>query len=229
MKGISDAQANKKNHFYYFGYSFCYWFNYPFLFTIKNMNHKIAQESDEEIVEELRRHPIILINPLSKVFFGFIIVILIFALFGASGIFSIFFFIWLIFGGLYSIYHYYIWKKDAYILTDSRIIIREQVTFFSKQVREAGLKDITDVTYKVKGFWATLFNFGTVRAETASSDALKLVDISKPHKVQKLILDLREKYLKTDQEEMTARELISKLENSKEIKKDTDSIHKFRS
>ena len=183
----------------------------------KHMNPKIAQESDEEIIEEVRRHPIVLAGPLSKVFVGFIIVVLIFAIFGASGIFSFFFFIWLIFGGIYTIYHYYIWKRDAYILTDSRIIIREQKTFFSKQVSEASLGNITDVTYKIKGIWATFFNYGTVRAETASSDPLKLINVAKPHKIQKLMLDLRERYLEATSQEMTAKELLGRLEEAKEI------------
>ena len=159
--------------------------------TIKN---KITQESDEEIIEEVRQHPIMLFGPLAKVFLGFVIVVLIFFIFGASLIFSLAFFIWLIFGGIYAFYHYYIWRKDTYILTDSRVIIKEQNTFFSKQVSEATLSNITDVTYKIKGVWATIFNYGTVRAETASADPLKLKNVAKPHKIQKLMLDLKERY-----------------------------------
>jgi len=154
---------------------------------------KIANESDEEIVEELRRHPIALFAPFFKVFLGFVIVVLVFAVFKASWVFSFVFFVWLIFGGIYAFYHYYIWRRDAYIITDSRIMIREQKSFFSKEVSETKLKDITDVTYKVRGFWATLLNFGTVYVQTASSDPLKLTNIKKPNKVQKLILDLRER------------------------------------
>lgn len=156
------------------------------------MISKIAPESDEEVIEELRRHPIALIGPFFKVFVGLVMVVLIFIIFKASWIFSLSFFVWLIFGGIYALYHYYIWRRDAYIITDSRIIVREQQSFFSKQVSETNFKEITDVTYKVKGFWATFFNFGTVYVQTASSDPLKLTNIKKPGKIQKLILDLRE-------------------------------------
>jgi len=184
------------------------------------MNKRVAEESDEEIIEEVRQHPIMLFSPFSKVFIGFIIVVLIFIIFQASFIFSLAFFIWVIFGGIYAFYHYYVWKKDTYILTNSRVIIREQNTFFSRQVSEASLGNITDVTYKIKGMWATFFNYGTVRAETASSDPLKLVNVAKPHKIQKLMLDLRERYLKATNEDMTAKELLSRLEEAKEIKKE---------
>jgi hypothetical protein len=69
--------------------------------------------------------------------------------------------------------------------------------------------------------WATFFNYGTVRAETASSDPLKLVNVAKPHKIQKVMLDLRERYLEaTGNEDMTAKELLSRLEEAKEIKKE---------
>lgn len=179
------------------------------------MNSKIVQELDEEIIEEVRRHPIVLFWPMCKVFIGFIIVIMIFILFGASGVFSFFFFVWLIFGGIYAFYHYYIWRKDAYILSDSKVTIREQKGFFSKQVSEANLDEITDVTYKIKGFWPTVLNFGTVRAETASSDPLELVNVAKPHKLQKIILDLRGRYIRDSNKEVTARELVEAIEKNK--------------
>jgi len=161
------------------------------------MKSKIALESDEEIIEERRKHPIVLFGPFFKIFLAFLLVILIFFLFGASIAFSIAFFLWLIFGGIFGFYHYHIWHRDHYILTNSRLIIKEQQTFFSREVREANLDEITDVTYHIKGFWATLFNFGTVRAETASADALKLAKISHPAKMQKLILELRSRYIKS--------------------------------
>jgi uncharacterized membrane protein YdbT with pleckstrin-like domain len=184
------------------------------------MKTKFAVESDEEIIEEVRRHPILLFVSLFKVFVGFAIVVLIFIIFKASYIFSFAFFTWLLFGGIYAFYHYYVWRKDAYIITDSRVIIREQSSFFTRQVSEASLGDITDVTYKIKGFWATLFNYGTVRAETASSDPLKLKNIGKPHKTQKLILELRERYRQNLGNEMTAQELLEKLQETKDIKKE---------
>jgi len=183
------------------------------------IDKKIAQESDEEIIEEIRRHPIVLMAPFFKIFVGFIIVVLIFIIFKATAIFSIAFFSWFIFGGIYGIYHYFIWKKDAYIITDSRIIVREQKSFFSKEVSEANLGDITDVIYKVKGFWATLFNFGTIKVQTASSDPLKLIKVPKPYKIQKIILDLRDMYKEATNSEMSARELLDKLEKANQIEK----------
>ncbi len=177
---------------------------------------KLHEESDEEeIIEEVRRHPIVLWVPYFKIFLGFLVVVLIFLMFKASGIFSLVFFLWLIFGGIYGFYHYYIWRKDAYIITNSRIIIREQKSFFSKSVGEASLEDITDVTYKIKGFAPTLFNFGTIVVNTASADQLELVQVAKPHTVQKLILDLRDRCLEANRKEMTARELIDEIENRK--------------
>lgn len=179
------------------------------------MNKRVAEESDEEIIEEVRQHPIMLFGPFSKLFVGFIIVVLIFIIFKASFIFSIAFFIWVIFGGIYAFYHYYIWKKDKYILTDSRIIVKEQKTLFSKQVSEANLNNITDVTYNIKGIWATFFNYGTVEAETASSDPLKLKNVAKPHKIQELILDLRKRNFEATNHEITARELLNRPEETK--------------
>jgi len=198
LKGGENVQADNENSLYCSDSCFCDWYGFAVLFmTI--INKKIATESDEEIIEEVRRHPIVLIKSFFWVFIGFVIVVLIFIIFKASGIFSLAFFLWLIFGGIYGLYHYYIWRRDAYILTDSRVIIREQESFFSKRVSEAKYDDITDVTYRVKGFFATLFNFGTVMVQTPSSDPLKLVNIAKPNKIQKLILDLRNRSRQTSE------------------------------
>lgn len=169
-------------------------------------------EEDEEIIEELRRHPVVLFLPFFKVFIGFLIVVIIFLVSSASIFFSVAFFIWLIFGGLYLVYYYYIWRRDAYLITEGRIVIREQKGFFSKSVSEAAYSNIVDVTHEVRGFVPTLLNFGTVRVQTASSDPLELAMIPKPQRVQTLIQDLREKYGKTNHEEMSARELVEEIE-----------------
>jgi hypothetical protein len=68
----------------------------------------------------------------------------------------------------------------------------------------------------VKGFVPTLFNYGTIVVKTASSDHLELAQIAKPHTVQKLVLDLRDRCLEASQKEMTARELIDEIETRKE-------------
>jgi len=172
-------------------------------------------EEDEEIIEELRRHPIVLFSPFSKVFVGFLVVVIIFLVSGASSFFSLAFFIWLIFGGLYFFYYYYVWRKDAYIITEEKIVIREQRGFFSKSISEAAFSDIVDVTHEIKGFIPTLFNFGTVRVQTASSDPLELAMIPKPQSTQSLIQDLREKLGKSNNKEMSARELIEEIEKRK--------------
>ncbi len=220
MKGEKNAKTNYENCLYCFDSCFCHWYGLAILFEMMFIDKKIVEDSDEEIIEEVRRHPIVLMAPLFKVFVGFIIVVLIFIIFKATLFFSIAFFAWFIFGGIYGIYHYYIWKKDAYIITDSRIIIREQKSFFSKEVSEANLGDITDVVYKVKGFWATLFNFGTIKVQTASSDPLKLVNVPKPYKTQKMILDLRDMYKEANSSEMSARELLDKLEKANQIEQE---------
>ena len=196
LRGGESAKKNYENCLYYFDYCFCHRYGLAIFFMMTNMISKIVQESDEEIIEEVRRHPIALAKPFFWVFIGFVLVVIIFVIFKASAVFSFVFFLWLIFGGIYGFYHYYIWRRDAYILTDSRIIIREQESFFSKKVSEAKYDDITDVTYQIKGFSATFFNFGTVFVQTPSSDPLKLVNIGKPNKIQKIILDLRERTIK---------------------------------
>lgn len=176
------------------------------------MPNGVLKEKNEGIIEVFRAHPFVLFWPTLKVIFGFVIVVLIFVFFGASWVFSLAFFVWLFVGGTYFFYYFYIWRKDAYILSEEGVKIKEQAGIFSKQVKEIGLRDITDVTYSVSGFMASLFNFGDVEVQTASSDPLILKKVPHPHKVQKLILEIKAECADEGGKEMTARELIEKLE-----------------
>lgn len=153
--------------------------------------NNVVKEEKEEIVEVLRAHPCVLFSPTFKIILGFVIVIVVFFVAGASWIFSLFFFLWLIAGGTYFFYYWYAWKKDAYIISEGGITVREQTGIFTKHVSKADFGDITDATYTVSGFAASLFNFGNVEIQTASSDPLILKKVAKPHKVQKLILELK--------------------------------------
>jgi hypothetical protein len=62
--------------------------------------------------------------------------------------------------------HYYL---DLWIVTDRRIILIDQIRFFNRNVSIFRLERLQDIKFSVKGIVATLLNFGTVKAQTASS------------------------------------------------------------
>jgi len=62
--------------------------------------------------------------------------------------------------------HYYL---DLWIITDRRIILIDQVSFFNRNVSIFRLERMQDIEYKITGILATLLNFGTLKAQTAGA------------------------------------------------------------
>lgn len=87
--------------------------------------------------------------------------------------------------------HYYL---DVYIVTNQRVLTIDQVDFFNREVSEADIGNVQDVEVIVNGFFATVFNFGDVRIQTAGADSRTLFfnDIPYPYKAKDLILQFAE-------------------------------------
>lgn len=60
------------------------------------------------------------------------------------------------------------WYYSVYVLSNLRILIVKQHGFFSREVKDLTLNNVQNVNYKVAGFQAALFGFGTVTVETLS-------------------------------------------------------------
>ncbi len=88
---------------------------------------------------------------------------------------------------------WFIWSMNALVVTDLRIIDIDQRGFFHRVVSETTFSKIQDVSYAVRGLWATLFGFGTVTIQTAGTQAKIEIDtIRNPAKVQELLTNLQE-------------------------------------
>ena len=62
--------------------------------------------------------------------------------------------------------HYFL---DLWVVTDRRIILVDQVHFFSRNVSVFRLERLQDIEFKIKGIIPTLLNFGTLKAQTAGA------------------------------------------------------------
>jgi len=62
--------------------------------------------------------------------------------------------------------HYYL---DLWLITDRRIIVVDQIHFFNRKVSSFRLERLQDIKVTMSGIIPTLLNFGTLRAQTASS------------------------------------------------------------
>lgn len=62
--------------------------------------------------------------------------------------------------------HYYL---DLWVITDRRIIVVDQVHFFNRKVSSFRLERLQDIKVRIAGIIQTFLNFGTIKAQTASS------------------------------------------------------------
>jgi hypothetical protein len=144
---------------------------------------KIHLESDEKIITTVRMHWLIItLEILAIAFVGLIPFLLgISTLFFPTEstvrimmsdyfIYFVFFScIWLVYTTIATISvwtHYYL---DLWIITDRRIIVIDQVHFFNRKVSSFRLERLQDIKVRISGIIPTLFNYGTIRAQTASA------------------------------------------------------------
>lgn len=63
--------------------------------------------------------------------------------------------------------HYYL---DLWIITDRRIIVIDQISFFNRKVSSFRLERLQDMKALITGIIPTFLNFGTLHAHTAGTD-----------------------------------------------------------
>lgn len=120
----------------------------------------------------------------------------------------------LIYGGRRAI----MWYFDGFLVTNQRIIDFDQKGLFDRTVSEAQFDKVQDISYKKKGVFQTMFNYGSVVVQTASATVkLELKNVYQPEKVQSLLVELTKKVSeKPADQEMSAQELIGMLESVKD-------------
>jgi uncharacterized membrane protein YdbT with pleckstrin-like domain len=89
-----------------------------------------------------------------------------------------------------------VWRYTAVVITNKRIIDFDQHSLFVRQLSEAPLVNVQDISLSQKGIWALLLNFGTIKIQTAGANAvLELSYIRYPRQVHEVLVDLKEKTL----------------------------------
>ncbi|MFA6603243.1 MAG: PH domain-containing protein [Patescibacteria group bacterium] len=94
-------------------------------------------------------------------------------------------------GLLHSLKTFVVWYWNAFIITNLRVIDVDQRGFFERTVSEAAYDKVQDVSYKIKGFWGTLLNYGTLIIQTAGTTSnLELEYARDPKEVQHLLSEI---------------------------------------
>lgn len=144
---------------------------------------KIELESDEKVITKVRKHWFIITIELLGIAVVGILPLIIWAglaitttaetvadaLHASTAILIFGSATWLlltIMGAAMAWTHYYL---DVWIITDRRIIVIDQIHFFNRKVSSFRLERLQDIKVSISGIIATLLNFGTIRAQTASA------------------------------------------------------------
>jgi membrane protein YdbS with pleckstrin-like domain len=85
------------------------------------------------------------------------------------------------------------WYFNVNIITDERIIDIDFNNLIYKEISDAKIDRIQDVTYKMGGAIRTLFHYGDVYIQTAGSEPnFEFLAVPKPEQVAKILNELRE-------------------------------------
>ncbi len=136
-----------------------------------------GQEKGEEVVLLLRRHPFVALMPASTLTTVGVITALIFLAFYSYLAQTPYFELVLFLGSLYYLllwlmifYKLTMYTLNTVIVTDRRIIERDQNSFFDRKVSELHIYRIQDITVSTKGIIPTMLHYGDIVVQTAASE-----------------------------------------------------------
>jgi hypothetical protein len=166
-----------------------------FLYRPKKVQFE-AKESEEKVILLLRQHPIVNLKWIFPLFLLLVAPIV-------AGSFPIFEFMpknfqfigvlaWYLVSFAFGIQGFLNWYFNVYIVTDERIIDIDFHNLIYKEVSDANIDKIQDVTYRMGGVIRTMFNYGDILIQTASERPnFEFSAVPKPDKVAKILQDLR--------------------------------------
>ena len=84
------------------------------------------------------------------------------------------------------------WFFSVYIITDERVFDVDFVNLIYREISEANIDQIQDVTVKMGGVVRTVFNYGDIMIQTASEvPRIEFEGVPKPDEVAKILRGLR--------------------------------------
>jgi len=165
-----------------------------------------AGEPGEQLVCEIRRHPIGIIGV--YVAAGFLLVILAVLLLvlmphivsdSSSSrlglIDTLIFLIGAIIAGGYVFIMHKVYEGNRWIVSNNSITQITQTSLFDKQISQLSLADLEDITAEQDGPIAQMFHYGVISAETAAAtDKFTFLFCPEPNEYAKRILAAREQF-----------------------------------
>ncbi len=154
------------------------------------------QEQREKIILLLRQHWVTQIHWLAALFLG-VLVPLIFIwvpiLDFLPGNYQFMAFVgWYLLLIAYVYEKFISWYYQVFIITDERVIDINFSNLIYKELSEAKIDNIEDITYKQGGVMRAAFNFGDVTMQTAGAEREFMIEsVPEPNRVVKIINELK--------------------------------------
>lgn len=115
---------------------------------------------------------------------------------GADGLISFFALLVIALGLVFMILAARIYNSHQLIITDQNITQVLQIGLFNRKVSELSMSNVEDVTAQQKGIFPTIFNYGTLKIETAGEQNNFLFNYCpNPNAYAKALLDARSQYI----------------------------------
>lgn len=139
---------------------------------------------------------------LMPIFYCWLVIIVLLVLdlmfLGASPLSSVIVSVVVLIGIIYSFYQWFIWNGGNYIITNQRVIRTEQLSLFKRQIAEAEIGRIQEISTEINGPIHTLLGFGTVRIRTATgSGQVDIEDVANPYDIQQEIARVQQQLAET--------------------------------
>lgn len=96
----------------------------------------------------------------------------------------------LLFAVFYVLYIWMNWYFDSVVITNQRIIKGSQKGLFNRAVEDFSLDHVANVSYKIPGFLATFFKYGTIIVEMDYNKKTELECLDSPRQTQDLLVEL---------------------------------------
>lgn len=95
--------------------------------------------------------------------------------------------------GLFFYTYFVTFYLNLLVVTNDRLLYIAQQGLFARTISEVDLYKIQDITSEVKGFIASLFNYGNLLIQTAGAmDKFMIKGVPNPEDLRKAIMDLAE-------------------------------------
>lgn len=149
-----------------------------------------GKNQGEQVMFFVRGHPFTFLRIGLAIVGLLVVLVVIFAFFGASGVsaWATFIIVPIVLAAGFR--EWFIWSNSTYILTNERLIAVSQSGLFSRDLSEVVVRNILTVNHSVKGPFQTFLNFGNVNIKVSgtSEDEIVLRAVADPYSLQQKIL-----------------------------------------